>query len=140
MAARAVNSATALLASAERLRSSDAPRRRQTRARCNPTCGIMPRRGRASRLPRVTIVLGVNNFNAPNPMIIKYGVSRRKEKEGKDGERKADGGRGEEIPLIAFVRAASSLSTLCWITIDPRFDSMQEISLRIRALYVPNRE
>jgi hypothetical protein len=38
------------------------------------------------------------------------------------------------------VRAASSLSTLCWITIDPRFDSMQEISLRIRALYVPNRE
>lgn len=44
----------------------------------NPTCGIMPRRSRVSptRNPRVTIVLGVNNFNRSNPMIMKYGVSR----------------------------------------------------------------
>lgn len=38
----------------------------------------MPRRSCASpRAPRVTIVLGVNNFNASNPMIMKYGIYRR---------------------------------------------------------------
>lgn len=54
---------------------------------------------RLSPRTRVTIVLDVNNFNGPNPMIVKYGVSRKRERERTRENRR---------PLIAPCAFASS--------------------------------